>query len=317
MSKSREQLRKILASDECSSVAPVFSALSARIAELAGWNICKISGSVGKWAELGLPDAVSMTNISDLSDICRRVTRVIDIPLVMDADDGLRGSAPLTIRRTVRELEQAGAAAIELEDNLVPEHFFAHDPNADLRSPGRHASMISVADQVAKLRAAVEAREDASLVLVAKTPAIYELPLDEALARIKAYSSTGVDAIWPFMFPFGRNGKYERHYPGADPADPRADIEAIRSVTDLPIITSGLPSDLVADEGWLSANHVRLRYLSQAPYRSAVKAIYESLVALLEGADGDSIPDGFPGDVHRAVFREAELREWDKAAAAS
>jgi hypothetical protein len=88
-------------------------------------------------------------------------------------------------------------------------------------------------------------------------------------------------------------------------------------VTDLPIITSGLPSDLVADEGWLSANRVSLRYLSQAPYRSAVKAIYESLVALREGADGDSIPDGFPAEVHRAVFREAELREWDTAATAS
>lgn len=313
MSKPREQFRAILETPGCTPAAPVFSPLSARLAEVAGWEVCKMSGSVGKWADLAVPDAVSMANMTDLVDVCRRITRVIDIPLSVDADDGLRGGAPLSIRRSIRELEQAGAASVEIEDNTVPMHFTTFDPTSDLRSPGRHDGMIPQDDQVATLRAAVETRQDPSTVIVAKTHALYQMPLEPALDRIRAYAATGVDAVWAFIYPFGKNGRYERHYPDAPPADPRSDIEAIRSVTDLPMIVSGLPPDLVADEPWLVKNRVALRYLSQAPYRSAIKSIYDALVALKNGADGDSIPEDFPADVQREVIRERQLRQWDEA----
>jgi len=283
------------------------------VAEVAGWEACKVSGSVGKWADLALPDAVSVTNMTDLVDLCRRITRAADIPLSIDADDGLRGMSGLSIRRSIRELERAGVASIEIEDNTVPLRFSAFDPKSDLRSPGRHAGMVDQEDQVAKLRAAAETREDPSLVIVAKTHAIYEMPMEQALDRIKAYDAAGVDAIWAFIYPFGKNGVYQRHYPDGPPADPRADIEAIRSVTELPLITSGLPTDLVADEAWLIQNHVAVRYLSQAPYRSALKAIYDALAQLKSGADGDSIPEEFPADIHREVMREPLLRKWDNA----
>ncbi|MSQ22882.1 MAG: isocitrate lyase/PEP mutase family protein, partial [Dehalococcoidia bacterium] len=216
MSQARERFRNILSRNACTPAAPIFDPLSARIADMMGWEACKVAGSVAKAASMAVPDSVPITNILDLADVCRRITRAASLPLVADADDG--GVTPVNVFRTVRELEAAGVAAIEIEDNLVPVRLDT--------AAGRHSLMIPKDEQVGKLRAAVAARTDPTTVIVARTTALQEQSLEETLDRIRAYSQAGVDAI---MLPGGRV-----------PIS-RADIEAVHRATSLPILVTTSP----------------------------------------------------------------------------
>lgn len=285
--RQRRRLREILAGDACIPAAPVFDALSARVAEVVGFDICKLSGSVGKAANLGLPDDVSLAGMSDLVGICERITRVAGVALMIDADDG--GGSALTVKRTVEELEAAGAAAIEIEDNVPPSRF----DNAG----SRHALMVDKAVQVANLRSAVAARRDPDTLIVARTTALSELPLDDALDRIHAYGATGADALM---------------LPGFPPRG-RADIEAAARATDLPLCVLGLPRDDVADAAFLRATRIRIRYLGQPPYRMAVRALFDSFAHLKEGRDPAELSDReATAEMLRAVTKVPELREWER-----
>lgn len=286
MSRARKRLREILSGPDCTAAAPIFDPLSARIAEMVGWELCKLSGSVGKAANLAVPDGVPIANMSDLVDICRRINRVAEVILIVDADEG--GGGVMNVWRTVRELEAAGVAAIELEDNLVPERF------GDDRA--RHSLLISKAEQVGKLKAAVAARQDPSTVIVARTSALSELPLPEALDRIADYSRTGAEAIMlPDMPPRGR-----------------ADIEALHHVTDLPLCVLGLPLEDLQDQQFLADNNVRIRFLGQPVYGMAVKAIHDCLMYLKDGGNPRDMQDRVASSqLLRAVDRTPELMHWE------
>jgi oxaloacetate decarboxylase len=181
MSAVRERFRRVLAGDGCTLAANIFDPLSARIAHMLEYPVCVLSGSVGKVANLGVPDIV-LSNMSDVVDHCRRITRMADVSLMVDAEDGF-GNA-VNVARTVREMEGAGVSAIEIEDNLVPRRF-------NVSNPG----LVSREEQVGKLQAAVAARTDPTTVIVARSAALGECPLEEALNRIAAYSATGAEAV--------------------------------------------------------------------------------------------------------------------------
>jgi oxaloacetate decarboxylase len=285
----RERFRNILARRACVPAAPVFDPLSARVAEVQGWEVCKLSGSVGKFANLGVPDGIPLSNMSDLADICSRINKAVDMCMIVDADEG--GGNALTVRRTVQDLEAAGVCAIELEDNLVPSRF--PQPGSNAR---RHSEMIPAAEQVGKLRAAVAARRDPATMIVARTSALDEFALPEALDRIRAYSDTGVEAL---MLPNVPNG--------------RADIEAVSKVTRLPLFVLRLPPDAAADTAWLAAHNILIRYVGLAPYAMAVKAIYDGLLHLKEGGTPDGLKDRLASpEILRAVDRTEEFREWQR-----
>src|SRR5919206_1541796 len=148
MSSARERFRRVISGSTCVLAANIFDPLSARIADMLGYEVCVLSGSVGKAANLGVPDIV-LANMSDVVDHCRRITRMAAVCLMVDAEDGF-GNA-VNVRRTVQEMEAAGVAAIEIEDNVVPKRF-------NVQNPG----LISKEEQVGKLRAAVAARTDPS-----------------------------------------------------------------------------------------------------------------------------------------------------------
>lgn len=288
MTRAREDLRTLLAGPACTPVAPIFDPLSARIAEMVGWTACKVAGSVGKAASLAVPDGVPLTNMSDLVDICRRITRVTDVSLIVDADDG--GEGVLTIYRTVQELERAGASAIEIEDNAVPSGFG--------RSVSRHSLLIGKDEQIGKLKAAVAARRDSSTVIVARTSAVSELPLEEALDRVGEYAATGAEAIYLC----GRlpNG--------------RSDIEAVHGVADLPLYLLRLPPDVATDPAFLQANRVTLRPLGQSVYGVAVKAIYDSLKHLRDGGSEDELKDRVASqELLSGVTRARDFAAWQDA----
>src|SRR4030095_4594092 len=155
ISSARERFRDLLVRPTCTLAANIFDPLSARIAHLLDYEVCFLSGSVGKAANLGVPDMV-LSNMSDVVDHCRRITRIADVSLMVDAEDGF-GNAVNAIP-TVKELEAAGVSAIEIEDNVVPKQFNV-----------RHPGLVSTAEQVGKLKAAVAARRDPTTVIVART----------------------------------------------------------------------------------------------------------------------------------------------------
>src|SRR5215468_11496543 len=134
MSHALERFRRVISGSTCVLAANIFDPLSARIADMLGYEVCVLSGSVGKAANLGVPDLV-LANMSDVVDHCRRITRMADVSLMVDAEDGF-GNA-VNVVRTVREMEAAGVAGIEIEDNVVPKQFHV-----------THPGLVSTAEQV-------------------------------------------------------------------------------------------------------------------------------------------------------------------------
>jgi carboxyvinyl-carboxyphosphonate phosphorylmutase len=277
MSDVRERFRSVLARPTCSLAANIFDPLSARIAHMLGYDICVLSGSVGKVANLAVPDIV-LSNMSDLVDHCRRITRIADVSLMVDAEDGF-GNA-VNVIRTVKELEAVGVSAIEIEDNVVPKRFHVS-----------HPGLLSTAEQVGKLKAAVAARTDPTTVIVARTSALAECSLDEALERIKAYTDTGAEAL---MLVGVRRG--------------RPDLEAVHQATSLPLCVLNPPPDVRNDAHFLAATGVRILMLGNPVFAVAVKAIYDSLKHLQEGGAIEALQDRQASqDLLRAVNRTDEF----------
>jgi carboxyvinyl-carboxyphosphonate phosphorylmutase len=258
--------------------ANIFDPLSARIAHMLEYKVCVLSGSVGKVANLAVPDGV-LSNMSDVVDHCRRITRIADVSLMVDAEDGF-GNA-VNAARTVREMEAAGVAAIEIEDNFVPRRF-------DVQNPG----LISKEEQVGKLEAAVAARTDPTTVIVARTASLGLCPLDEALDRIKAYSETGAEAL---MLTGARS---------------RDQIEAVHQATTLPLCVLSPPADVRNDASFLAANGVRILMLGNPTFAVAVKAIYDGLKHLKDGGPLEDLSElQASPDLLASVNRTEEFRQ--------
>ncbi|KAA9159054.1 carboxyvinyl-carboxyphosphonate phosphorylmutase [Amycolatopsis acidicola] len=161
----------------------VHDALSARLAERSGFSVGYLSGSATAMSLLGLPDIGLLTG-SQIVEQTRRVTAACELALVVDADTGF-GNAVNTAY-TVRELESAGAAGIQLEDQTFPKrcgHFAGK-------------SVVPVEEMLEKLSAAVEARRDEDLVIIARTDARAVADLTEAIDRGLRYAEAGADVIF-------------------------------------------------------------------------------------------------------------------------
>lgn len=276
MSLPRERFRKVLSRHACTLAANIFDPLSARIAHMLEYEVCVLSGSVGKVANLGVPDIV-LANMSDVVDHCRRIIRIADVSLMVDAEDGF-GNA-VNAARTVREMEAAGVSAIEIEDNFVPKRF-------NVENPG----LISKAEQVGKLEAAVAARTDPTTVVVARTAALGLCPLEEAVDRVRAYSQTGAEAL---MLTGARS---------------REQVEAVHQATALPLCVLSPPAEIRNDTAFLNANGVRILMLGNPTFAVAVKAIYDSLKHLKGGGALEDLLDRqAPADLLRSVNRTEEF----------
>ena len=277
MSTPRQDFRRALSSDAPVLAANIFDPLSARIAQFLGYSVCVLSGSVAKAASLAVPDLV-LANMSDLVDQCRRIMRAAPVSLMVDAEDGYGGA--VNVMRTVADLEAAGVSAIEIEDNAVPRRFGVADPG-----------LVSVEEQVGKLRAALAARSDPDLVIVARTAALRECPRDEAMARIAAYTETGADAVMLAGVPGGRE-----------------DIEAVHRATPLPLCVLSPPPDARDDAAFLAANNVRIVMLGNPAYAAAVRAVHDVLAHLRDGGSLEALGDRLaPPELLGQVIRTEEF----------
>jgi methylisocitrate lyase len=157
--------------------------MSALIIEEAGFDGIYVSGAVLA-NDLGLPD-IALTNQGEVMQRAHQVTRVTNLPSLVDIDTGFGG--PLNVGRTIQMLEEAGVAACQIEDQ-VPQKRCGHLDGKEL---------VSTEEMVSRVRAAVQARRDPGLVIIARTDARAVEGLDEAISRARAYLDAGADVIFP------------------------------------------------------------------------------------------------------------------------
>ncbi|MGY3550133.1 carboxyvinyl-carboxyphosphonate phosphorylmutase [Bradyrhizobium sp. USDA 4472] len=272
----REKLRSILSGQACVHPGSVYDAISIRIAEDLGFPLGMFGGSVASLAVLGDPD-VTLITLTELAEQMRRMSRAASLPVLVDADHGY-GNA-LNVRRTVQELETAGAAGLTIEDTLLPAAF------GEART-----QLISLDEGVGKMKAALDARGDPALVIMGRTGAASITAIGDAIRRAKAYEAAGVDALF---FTGVRS---------------RAELEAIVSATHLPIVLGGAPDELNATD-YLANQRVRIALQGHAPIAAATRAVYEVQKALREGASPTALKGLPPAELTSRVMRDAEVKE--------
>jgi len=176
-------LKQRLAAPQVLLAPGVYDALSALVAEQAGFEALYLSGASIAYTRLGRSD-VGLTTASEVADALARISDRVALPLIVDADTGF-GNA-LNVQRTVRDFERAGAAMIQLEDQGFPKRCGHLDGK----------TVIPTAEMAGKLRAALDARRSADTLILARTDALAVEGLDAALDRAEAYLATGVDALF-------------------------------------------------------------------------------------------------------------------------
>ncbi len=211
-------------------------------------------GSVASLAVLGDPD-ITLITLSELAEQMRRMSRAASLPVLVDADHGY-GNA-LNVRRTVQELEMAGAAGLTIEDTLLPQPYGTNEPQ-----------IISIDEGVGKMKAALDARSDPALVIMGRTgtrsggPSVSSF--DDCVARARAYEASGVDALF---------------FTGLKT---RKELETISALTRLPIVLGNTQGEL-DDAAFLVSQRVRIALQGHTPFAAATQAIYDTLKALREG----------------------------------
>jgi carboxyvinyl-carboxyphosphonate phosphorylmutase len=278
--RRREKFRAIMGGTRCVCPASVFDPLSARIAQSVGYELGILAGSVCGYTTLGVPD-LALQTLTEFADQTRRITRATDLGILVDVDHGY-GNA-LNVMRTVEELEHAGAAAVMLEDTALPARFGGPDK----------LELVSLQEMTDKCSAALAARQDKSLVIVARTAALVGENCERAVARASAYARTGVDAVF---------------ITGLKKLD---DFDAIRAELKLPIIVGRAPA--IANDA-LAARGVRIVVQGHQPLAVVIKSLREAYTHLYESGDPaelasrsastEELDELVNGELYRKLARE-------------
>jgi 2-methylisocitrate lyase-like PEP mutase family enzyme len=177
------RLRAKLSRGEFFAAPGVFDAMSAMLAERAGFEAVYASGYWLTASYLGIPDA-GLATYTDMLNRVSMVVRKCRAPVIADADTGFGGL--LNVHHTVRGYEQAGVAAIQIEDQEFPKKC-GHTP---------YRRVVPLAEMVAKIRVAVEARENPDFLVIARTDSRSGRGLDEAIERGRAFAAAGADIVF-------------------------------------------------------------------------------------------------------------------------
>ena len=180
-----ELFREALAAESPLQIVGAINANHALLAERAGYRAIYLSGGGVAAGSLGLPD-LGISTLEDVLVDVRRIVNVCKLPLLVDIDTGF-GPSAFNIARTITSLISAGAAAAHIEDQVGAKRC-GHRPNKEL---------VSQAEMVDRVRAAVDARGDNPFVIMARTDAIAVEGMDAAIDRARAYVEAGADAIFP------------------------------------------------------------------------------------------------------------------------
>ncbi len=265
--EKRQRFRAVLAGPRCQSPATVYDALSARIAESVGYELGILSGSVCSATVLAAPD-LAVHTLTEFAHQVRSVTRFSNLSVFVDADQGF-GNA-LNVMRTVEELEHAGLSGLAIEDLVMPARFGS-----------THDELITIDEMRGKLRAALAARRDPSLVITARTASVKIESIENVVARVKAYAATGVDAV------FISGLKQLDH------------LDAICAAVRIPVILGTAPSLTRAE---VEARGVRFCLQGHGAVAAAAKALHDTYAHLYAG--------GAPADLRPRIATPEEMARW-------
>ena len=179
----RRRFREQLAAPGILQFPGAFNPLSARLIEEKGFDGVYVSGAVVS-ADLGLPD-IGLTTLTEVAGRAQQIARMTDLPVLVDADTGF--GEPLNLARTVQTLEDAGVAGLHIEDQVNPKRCGHLDGKA----------VVDEQTSVRRIAAAVDARRDADLVIMARTDIRALDGLEAAIDRAKRLVDAGADAIFP------------------------------------------------------------------------------------------------------------------------
>jgi methylisocitrate lyase len=177
--------KKALVEESPLQIIGTINANHALLAKRAGFRAIYLSGGGVAAGSMGIPD-LGITTLDDVLTDVRRITNICDTPLLVDADTGF-GASAFNIGRTVKELIKAGAAAMHIEDQVGAKRC-GHRPNKEI---------VSKAEMVDRIKAAVDARTDDNFQIMARTDAIANEGIESALDRMHAYVEAGADLLFP------------------------------------------------------------------------------------------------------------------------
>ncbi len=180
---TKHDFKRRLASGPALILPGVANPLAARVAQDCGFEALYVTGAGVANTELGVPD-IGILNLTDMAGAVERIAGVVDLPLVVDADTGYGNS--VNCYHAVRRLEAAGAAAIQLEDQVFPKrcgHFEGKD-------------VAPASEMVGKIRAAVDARRSQDTLIVARTDARAIEGYEAAIERAALYAEAGADVLF-------------------------------------------------------------------------------------------------------------------------
>jgi 2-methylisocitrate lyase-like PEP mutase family enzyme len=268
------RLRALLAEGQLIVAPGVFDGISAHLVRQLGFRAAYLTGAGTAASGFGLPD-IGLVTGSEMAERAAMMAEAVgDLPLIADADTGY--GAPINVVRTVRAYEKAGVAAIQLEDQAFPKRC-GHLPDKEV---------ISQAEFLAKLAAALDTRTDA--LIVARTDARAVLGLDAAIERANAYAQAGADVIF------------------VEAPRTAAEVERIAKEVDAPLLINLVVDGLTPDGG--------PEYLQDLGYAIAIRpvdlfaAAAHAMIAALERLGGHR-----PGEVGRSprdLFQLVGLAEW-------
>ena len=279
-------LRSLLA-DKQAVIAPgVYDALTARLAERAGFPAVLVSGAAVSASLLGRPDLGFLTMTESLTQT-RNIVTATSIPVIADCDTGY--GSPVTVTRTITEYEAAGVAGLFIEDQVTPKrcgHF-------------EGKSVVDTDEMVQKIRAAVDSRRDPDLVIIARTDARATEGLDSAIERMHAYAAAGADLVF------------------VEAPESEEELATIGRAAAVPLMVNlveGGKTPLLSAERLAQLNF-RLVTYSGTLQKVAIRAMERALSHLAEHGDvGDLYPDEMVSLGQRSeilglnVFQELEDR---------
>jgi 2-methylisocitrate lyase-like PEP mutase family enzyme len=256
------RLRDLLAGPVPLVLPGCSDALTARLAARAGFEAIYATGAGIANALLGLPD-VGLTTMTEIVEQVARITSAVDVPVVADIDTGFGN--PINVRRAVAEIERAGAAAVQIEDQVFPKRCGHFDGKA----------IVPLSEMLAKVRAAQDVRRDPAFVVIARTDALAVDGFEAAVERGRAFAAAGADLVF---------------------------VEAPTSLDELAALPGLIPAPLVANmvEGGrtplvgaaeLGAMGYRVVLYANTALRAGALAVREVLVELRATGDSRALAD--------------------------
>lgn len=176
-------LRELLMGPDPVLAPGCYDGLSARLVEAAGFGAVYMTGFGTAASLLGRPD-VGLLGLAEMVDNARRISAAVDVPVIADADTGYGN--PINVVRTVQEYERAGVAGLHIEDQILPKRCGHMEGK----------QVIPTGEMVAKIEAAVAARHNPDLVIIARTDARAPNGIDDALDRAKRFAEAGADVLF-------------------------------------------------------------------------------------------------------------------------